>query len=237
MCVDRPGIDTPPCTLHAGELMVEFGAVQWDHAATPGTRDDTLTFGDTVARIGLGNATEAFIGLGGWSHERSRDGRTVATARGIGDATVGLRHGFGGEDDAKIAVQAYVSLPVGRSPGGAGDWGAGFLLPVSLPLPSGFELSMTPEVDAAVNGSGKGRHLAWGGVVGLSHALTPVISGSAEVAAYRDDDPDGASTDARVALSGAWRAGRRFQLDLELDIGISQGAPDHALMLGFARQF
>ncbi|WP_336897040.1 transporter [Novosphingobium sp.] len=237
MCFDRPGINTPPCTLHTGQVMAEFGALEWDHSAAPSMRDDTLTFGDTLVRIGLGGATEAQVGLGGWGHQRSRSVAAVTTTRGVGDATIGLRHGFGSEEDAKLAVQAFISLPIGEAPGGAGDWGAGFLVPVSLPLPSGFSLSMTPEVDAAVNGSGKGRHLAWGGVVGVSHALTPAVSASAEVAAYRDEDPDGASTDARAALSAAWRAGRRFQLDVELDLGQTQGAPDHALMLGVARQF
>ncbi|MFM9937283.1 MAG: transporter [Novosphingobium sp.] len=237
LCVDRPGIATPPCTLPAGRVMVEFGALGWDHAAGPSTRDDTLTFADTVARIGLGHATELQIGLGGWGHQRSRSGASVTTANGLGDATIGLRHGFGGEDDAKVAVQAFVTLPVGRAPNGAGDWSAGVLIPIALSLPSGFELELTPEIDAAVNGSGRGRHVAWGGVVGLSHALSKAVSAAAEVSAYRDEDPDGASTDSRFALSTAWRAGRSFQIDLELDLGLTQGAPNHALMIGFARQF
>jgi hypothetical protein len=217
--------------------MVEFGAVGWDHSATATTRDDTVTLADTVARFGLGNATELQIGLGGWGHQRSRAGAVVTKDHGIGDATFAVRHGFGGEDDARIAVQAFVTAPVGRAPIGAGDWGAGFLVPVALPLPSGFELDLTPEVDAAVNSSGHGRHLAWGGVAGLSHPITKVLSAGAEVSAYHDEDPAGASIDSRVALSGAWRAGRSFHLDVEFDFGLSQGAPDHALMIGFARQF
>ena len=237
LCVNRPGIGTPPCTLHAGRVMVEFGALEWDHSATSGTRDDTLTLADTVARIGLGQSTELQLGLGGWGHQRSRTGSAVAKTRGVGDATIGLRLGFGSEDDAKVAVQAFVSLPVGRAPNGAGDWGAGFLVPVALPLPSGFALALTPEIDAAVNGSGHGRHVAWGGVMGLSHGLGKALSLGTEISAYRDNDPDGASTDARVDVVAAWRAGRSLQIDFEFDIGLTQSAPDHALMIGFARQF
>lgn len=237
LCVDRPGIGTPPCTLPVGRVMVEFGALEWDHTATPGMRDDTLTLADTVVRIGLGHATEVQLGLGGWGHQRRRAGAAVTKAHGVGDATIGLRHGFGSEDGAKAAVQAFVTLPVGRAPNGTGDWGAGLLMPVALPLPSGFELDLTPEIDAAVNGSGRGRHVAWGGVVGLSHSLGKALSLGCEVSAYRDEDPDGASTDSRFALSTNWRAGRSFRIDLELDLGLTQGAPDHALMIGFARQF
>ncbi|KUR72765.1 hypothetical protein AQZ52_05955 [Novosphingobium fuchskuhlense] len=237
LCVNRPGLDTPPCTLPAGRVMVEAGAVGWEFSTGPAGREDSLTYADMVARVGLGGATEIELGLGGWTRTRSREGAAVGTARGLGDATLAIRHGFGGEAGAKIAVQAFVSAPTGRAPGGAGDWGAGLLLPVALPLPAGFTLATTPEIDAAVNGSGHGRHLAWGGVVGLSHALTARVSASAEVSALRDDDPDGASTESRFALSAAWHAAPALQIDIEFDTGLTRAAPDHALLLGFARQF
>lgn len=237
LCVNRPGLDTPPCTLTAGRVMVEVGAVDWEHSAAPGMRDDSLTYGDTLVRVGLGSATELEVGFGGWTRERSRQGAAITTARGAGDATLALRHGFGGESGAKFAVETFVSAPVGRAPGGAGDWGAGFLLPVALPLPAGFTLSTTPEIDAAVNGSGHGRHLAWGGALGLSHALTGHLSASAEVSAFRDDDPEGHTTESRLALAAAWHAAPALQIDVELDTGLTHGAPDRALLLGFARQF
>lgn len=237
LCVNRPGLDTPPCTLPAGRVMVEVGAVNWEYSASPGTRDDSMTYADTVARLGLGHSTELEVGIGGWARQRSRAGAAVTTARGLGDMTFAVRHGFGSEADAKVAVQAFVSAPVGRAPGGAGDWGAGLLLPVALPLPAGFTLATTPEIDAAINGSGHGRHLAWGGVAGLSHALTSAISASADISAFRDEDPDGASTASRLALAAAWHAAPLLQIDVEFDTGLTRATPDHALILGFARQF
>jgi Putative MetA-pathway of phenol degradation len=237
LSVNRPGLDTPPSTLPAGRVVVEVGAVGWEYSASPSTRDDSLTYADTVIRVGLGHSTELEVGLGGWAHQRQRAGTSVSTASGLGDATFAVRHGFGSEADAKVALQAFVTAPVGRAPGGAGDWGAGLLLPVALPLPAGFTLATTPEIDAAVNASGHGRHLAWGAVAGFSHALTRTISASAEVSAFRDEDPDGASTESRFALAAAWRAGRRLQIDVEFDTGLTRATPDHALIVGFARQF
>ena len=237
LCVNRPGLNTPSCTLPAGRVMVEVGAVNWEHTSNPGTRDDSLTYADTVVRLGLGHATELEVGLGGWTRARRRAGAAVTAARGLGDATFAVRHGFGSEADAKVAVQAFVSVPVGRAPGGAGDWGAGLLLPVALPLPAGFTFATTPEIDAAVNSSGHGRHFAWGGVAGLSHALTSTISASVEVSAFRDEDPDGASTESRLAFAAAWHAAPSLQIDIEFDAGFTRAAPDHALIIGFARQF
>ncbi|OYW16389.1 MAG: hypothetical protein B7Z39_01400 [Novosphingobium sp. 12-64-8] len=237
LCVNRPGINTPTCTLERGQVMVEVGLAGWDHIGDGTSRSDTVSLGDTVFRAGLGRSTEVQIGLPAWVHQRDRTGPAVQTASGIGDVTIAVRHGFGNEGDAPFALQAFVTLPTGRSAIGAGDWGAGLIAPLALDLPSDFQLAFSPEVDAAVNASGSGRHLAWGGAVGLSHPLTSKLSFTAEVAAYRDEDPAGHSTDARVAGSLAWRAGKSLQIDLEVDKGIASGAPERSIMLGIARQF
>jgi len=237
LCVNRPGLDTPPCTLAAGQAMVETGLVGWDRTADGASVSDTLTLGDTTVRVGLGRSTEVEFGLAGWTHQRDRSGGTVQVARGIGDATIALRHGFGSESDAKFAVQAFVTLPTGSSAISAGDWGAGLIVPVALPLPAGFQLALSPEIDAAVDADGSGRHLAWGSAVGLSHALTPALSLTGEIAAYRDNDPSGHATDARLAASLAWHAAKSLQVDVEVDKGIASGAPDRSIMVGIARQF
>lgn len=239
LCVNRPGLDTPPCTLAHGRVTAEVGALGWDHTAQSGGFEDDLTMADTLLRIGLGSSTELQLGFGGWNHQRMRGGggSMTATGQGLGDTSIGLRRGFGGEADAKIAAQVTITLPTGARGFSAGDWGASLLVPMAFPLPAGFSLAITPQIDAAVNGSGHGRHLAWGSAAGISHALGPSLSLTGEIGAYRDQDPAGPSTDARLAASLAWRVGPAWQIDLELDKGISNGAPDHALKLGFARAF
>jgi len=214
--------------------MLETGIAAWDRADNADGRLDSLTLGDATMRVGLDQQTELQVGFTSFVHQRSRDGAGgVASSGGSGDATLGLRHGITGPN-GRAAVQAFVTLPVGHGPGTAGDWGAGVLVPVALPLPQGFELDLTPQADAAVNASGAGRHLAYGGVVGLAHDLAPRLSGTMELAAFRDDDPGGHSTDARLAASVAWQAGAGLQLDLEVDKGLSAAAPDHTIAFGIA---
>ena len=239
LCVNRPGLDTPPCTLAAGRVTAEVGALGWDRTRQSDQIADVLTSADTLVRIGLGQSTELQLGFGGWNHQRARrrSSNAPSIARGIGDTSIGFRHGFGSPADAKVAIQASITLPTGSSSVSAGEWGASLLLPMAFPLPAGFSLALTPQIDAAVNASGGGRHLAWGSAAGITHALGHALSLTGEVAAYRDDDPGGASTDARLAVSLAWRAGPAWQIDFELDKGISQAAPDTALKLGFARAF
>lgn len=235
-CADRPGLGTPACTVAPGEAMVEVGLGEWDHTTSTDAVNDVVTIGQVDLRLGLTQRSEVLLGFGGWTHQRDRAGGAIAAAAGTGDITIGIKRGLAGPD-GPFAVQAFVTLPAGKGPGTAGDWGAGAVLPVNLTLPHGFEFDLTPEIDAAVNASGSGRHLAYGSVFGLSHPLGGAAAIAAEVSLSRDLDPAGKETQALAALSLAWQAGPRFQIDLEGDCRLAGSEPDHALMIGFARRF
>ena len=237
-CANRPGLNTPPCTLAPGAAMVEVGAVGWDHSRGDGVVEDDVTLGDALVRLGIADSAELEFGLTGHVIERTRDvaGRGRSQVSGVGDGIVALRRGLAGPN-GPIAVEAFVTLPIASPPIGTGLVGGGVLLPAQFDLPGDFTLAVTPEVDLVGDGDGSGRHLAWGSAAGLSHAIGANLTAAAEIAAFRDDDPDGHSTDARLAGSLAWQLGQRFQLDLEIDAGIAAGAPDRSILFGFAHQF
>jgi hypothetical protein len=237
-CANRPGLGTPACTLAPGSAMIEVGVGSWDHATSSDTIEDDATIGDALLRVGVTETAEVQLGLTGHVVQRTRDrvGGAIDRASGIGDATLAVRQSLSGPN-GKIALEVFATLPMAKAPIGSGDWSGGLLLPADFVLPSGFEIDFTPELDLVVNASGAGRHLAWGGVVGLSHGLGKALTLTGELAAFRDDDPAGHSTDARVAGSLAWQVADRFQLDFEADAGLSSGAPDRSLAVGLAWQF
>ena len=237
-CADRPGLGTPACTMPAGQVMAELGIAGWDHSADGASVEDDLTYGDLLVRLGIDDRTEIEAGFGGYGTVRSRDrlSGSQSRSRGLGDVSISVRRSVSGPG-GPAALQVYATLPTGTDGIGAGDWGAGALLPINLNLPAGFELDLTPEVDVAVNGSGHGRHLAWGGVAGIAHGLGRKLTAQAEIGAWRDNDPAGHATDVRAALSLAWQAGKNWQIDLEGDAGLSAGAPRHSLLVGMARRF
>jgi hypothetical protein len=136
-----------------------------------------------------------------------------------------------------VALQAFVTLPTGKMPVGAGDWGAGIRLPVQLPLSEKLQLGLTPEVDAKVNSSGSGRHTAYGGAASLGYALTPALSISTDLSVFRDDDPTGATTIAVSGLSLAWQVTENTQLDISGGAGLNNNSPDIQLQFGIARLF
>lgn len=237
-CADRPGLGTPACTMPKGQVMVELGLAGWDHSADQAAIEDDLAYGDLLVRVGIDDRTEVEAGFGGYGTMRSRDRSSgnLSRTHGLGDVSVAVRRSVSGPG-GPVAVHVYATLPTGADGIGAGDWGAGAMLPINLSLPAGFELDLTPEIDAAVNASRNGRHLAWGGVTGLGHALGQDFSVEAEIGAWCDSDPAGYTTDVRAALSLAWQAGKSWQIDLEGDAGLTAAAPRHSLLIGMARRF
>jgi len=237
-CADRPGLGTPACTLATGDAMVEIGLAAWDHSRDRATVDDDVTAGDVLVRLGLGETTEVHLSFAGYAHQRVRDRATggVTSVSGVGDVTLAVRQGLAGAN-GPVAVQAFVTLPTAKDALGAGRLSGGILLPVEVDLPGDFSLGLTPEVDLMPDAERHGHHLAWGGVIGLSHPLGEKLSLSGEVGMFRDDDPDDANTDARFAAALAWQVAERVQIDVEADAGLSAAAPDRTLALGLAWRF
>lgn len=119
---------------------------------------------------------------------------------------------------------------------GAGDWGAGLLIPISFDL-GGVSLELSPKIDAAVDSDGKGRHLGYGSVVGLGLSLTEAISATTEISIFRDHDPAEHATEALAGLSAGWQPNDDLQLDIGLNLGLKGASPNTELYFGIARRF
>jgi hypothetical protein len=240
-CPARPGLGTPACTIAPGRVSLETGVADWTRDDTPGERSDTVLIGDTLVRIGVSDTVEAQIGWTPFGTVRTRDKVTgmVDKANGIGDVYVGLKANLKNPDGSgfSVAVQPFAVLPVGGSAIGAGDWSAGLVVPMSFGLNDKINLQFSPEVDAATDGDGSGRHFAYSGTVGLGFSLSDAVGATVEVQAASDEDPAGPSTQVLGALSVAWMTSDDFQLDVGTNVGLNRDAPDVELYFGFSRRF
>jgi hypothetical protein len=238
-CPDRPGLGTPACTMDPGHVAVELGLGDWTLTRQSGDREDDLATGDLLVRYGLTPNLEVQVGWTAYTHVRTRTGNVVARNGGTGDVTIALRRNLHNPDGSgfSVAVMPYATLPTGSDGIGAGDWGAGVLVPMSYELPHGFALDLTAEADAAVDADGNGRHLAYSAVFGLDMKLADKIGATAELSVQRDEDPGGHSTQALAGLSAAWTPNDNLQLDLGANLGLNRDAPDVELYFGVARRF
>ena len=240
ICADRPGLDTPACTVDRGHLQLETGIGDWTRERDASERTDTVLVGGTQLRYGLTDAIEARLAWTPYGQVRTRDRTTGALDRhsGVGDVTLGVKANPIDRGAAlSLALLPYATLPAGRRPIGAGDFGAGLLVPLGYELCDGVQLEATPEVDAAVDEDGTGRHLAFGGAGGLGIDPTRSVTLSAEVAVLRDHDPAGHATTELAGFSAAWRPRGDWQLDLGTNLGLDRDSPDVEVYLGIAKWF
>jgi len=241
LCAERPGLDTPACTVDPGHLQMEVGLGDWTLDKQPDSRTDTFVTGAISARYGVGNSTEIRFGWTVYGHSRTRDHATGAVDRvsGIGDVTIGLKQNLSSPsgDGFSMALLPYATLPTGKNGIGAGDWGAGILLPASYALTQIFTLELTPEWDAAVDGDGKGRHSAYGSAAGLGVKLNEQWSMSVEGELIRDRDPAGHSTRALAGAYLAWQPKDRMQFDAGAQAGLNHTTPDVEVYFGITEKF
>ena len=241
LCAQRPGLATPACTVDPGHVLIETGLADWTREHDDGERQSTVLIGATLARLGIGSSTEVQLGWSPYGHQRTRDrlDGTVERQGGTGDVMLGLKQNVANPDGhgLSIALLPSVTLPVGREPIGAGDWGATMLVPVTYDLSDAVQLEWTPEIDAAVDQDGNGRHLAYGSVVGVEWELVDGIELVGEIQATRDRDPSEHTTAWLAGLSAAWQPSHHIQFDIGGAAGLNRAAPDLRVYTGVAALF
>ena len=114
---------------------------------------------------------------------------------------------------------------------------AGLVAPINYALSDTIELEVVPEVDAATNQDGGGRHFAASAVAGLSYKISKAVSATFEVQGQRDNDPAGHATAWLGAVSLAWQPAGDLQFDIQANAGLNRDAPDLELIAGIARRF
>lgn len=239
-CPDRPGIGSPPCTVDKGRLSFETGLGDWTLNRDAGDREDIFVFGDFLIRAGVADHAEIQLGWTSLGFARNRDeaGR-IDKRSGTGDVMLALRRNFANPDGSGFSVAAmpFVTLPVGRQPIGAGDWGGGLNVPISYEVSSVIKLEMVPELDAEVDDDGQGRHLAFGNVFGVSANLSDTVSATAEYQLREVRETGDHHAEHLSGLSLAWQTSDRFQIDLGANAGLDRDADDFELYMGISRRF
>lgn len=240
-CPDRPGLDTPPCTVEAGALSVEASAADWTHDSSPAAVGDTILLGDVALRYGVADHAEIRLNWtpAGIVRVRTRGAGDVQRQSGVGDISVGFKRNLIDPDgkSLSIALLPSLSMPTGGNAIGSGDWGAGLKLPFNVPMTQDLSLMLTPEVDAAVDGDRRGRHLAFGSAGGLAFSALPWLNLAIEGAVIRDVDADGASTQAVAGVSAGVMLGKGAQVDIGSEFGLNRDTPDRRVYVGLARRF
>jgi hypothetical protein len=241
-CADRPGKGSPPCVLDAGRFQAELGLGDAAYSRGGGPSVDEAAFGALELRLGLSPTVEGQVSWTADERVRQKDRASgaVSTVDGAGDVNLALRWSLRnpGGDGVSVALQPFVTAPVGADGIGGGRWQGGVIAPISLPLGAVWSLALSPELDLRPDADGAGRHAGLSNAVGIGRAVGPVSLG-VELWADVDDDPAGRVTAASFDLTAAWTpaAVRDLQLDASAYLGLNRDTPDLELAIGVAKRF
>jgi hypothetical protein len=241
LCPDRPGLNTPACTIDAGRVQVEVSLADWARSSGGGVRSDELLLGDTLVRIGVSDSAELRIGWTPYGEQRVRDrlAGTRASDSGSGELTLGVKYNLMSPDGSgtSVGLLPSVTLPTGSGPLDSGDWSAAVQLPVSFDLGNDVSFGLTPEISAAVDGDGDGRHAAYALTAGFGFAPVDNLAVAIEAQVARDDDPTGGSTAAIAGVALGYQIGEDSQIDIGSQFGLNRNAADVELYVGVSRRF
>lgn len=241
LCPTRPGLGTPPCIVDTGHLLVEVGLGDWTVTSNPDARTDTVLIGNVLVRYGISNVDELQLGWTPFGHVRQREKATgsIAKGEGVGDIFVAFKHSLRnpGGDGLSVAIQPFITLPVGGSAIGSHDWSTGLLVPISFNITDHFQLQATPEFAASVDSDGHGRHATFGNVAGVGIATSKKTGVTFELSAFQDQDPSGHTTKLLAGASGTFQPKDNLQFDVGAAFGLNRDTPNVELSFGVSGRF
>lgn len=241
---DRPGKSFSPFTVDAGHLQIESDAwlYSWDRWSPDGTVMRSTTILDPNLKVGLNDWLEldAILPLHDAQVTRSRGSDGRSSGQGIGDLSLGSKVNFLGNDGdgtRGAGLVFYAELPSGA--GGIRQQLPQYtvMLPVVLPLPKQFSITLEPGAGLLDNATKRGLHGDYQFIVNVNRQI-PGTTVTAELELALDTEGDHNTGDQNT-LDGSlqWMIGRSLQLDGGVYVGIDRSAPDWSPYVGFSVRF
>jgi hypothetical protein len=239
ICTDRPTKANATCTVPAGSFQVEMdiGNTTHDHQASTTTRTfNTIT---PTLKYGIDESTDIQLS---WSPRiridtRDHAGDTRSRTTGRGDAYLRVKHRLVENDSVSVSIIPFVKAPTAAHGIGNDRWEGGVALPVGVPLPGGFSLTLGPEIDTLADADGSGHHTAWVNLVNLSHPLGSRTTLAVEVWDLVNRDPSGTVRQRSADVAISYLVGPTWQIDVGANIGLTRETPDRQVYVGLSTRF
>lgn len=238
-CPSRPGKASPTCTVDPGRIQLEVNAFDKTFDKSGGIKTTDTFIATPQLRFGLSANTEFQVAWAPYERVTAKGPGLNDSASGIGDVVAALKFNLtDNRDGFGAALQPFVKIPTADDALGNGKVEGGLVVPLSMPLSSGWSLGVSPELDIALDDDGSGYHTAGALAVGLSRALSPEVSFGVELWAGKDF-VSGSDAQATADLMLAWMpaAAKDLQLDVGLNFGLTSASPDVQAYVGIAKRF
>ena len=238
---DRPTKSYTPITVDAGHLQYETDILVYTHSNAGGLSTQQFTSFDPVVKLGLTDHIEFGMQFGGYNWLDARtpgSNREVQQVRGVGDLTLRPKINlFGNEGGVALALIPFVKFPTAARYLGNGHLDGGLIVPFTAPLPYGFQLSFSPELDVFRNGTNSGHHINFTQAFNIGHPIGTKLTVYAEFASSVGPDR-GTPNLYTVDVATAYLLTETLQLDVGANFGvINSYSPNAQIYAGVSQRF
>lgn len=238
LCTDRPTKATSACTVPKGMVQFETDLVNWTRNSDGGVRTDTLLYTNPLLKYGLTDSTDIEASITPYETIRTHDSTGSSTIHGVGDLTLRVKQRLTSADaKAQFALEPYIKIPTAKLGIGNRKVEGGLVGTGVFTLPSGFSLTVTPEIDDLENANLDGHHAQLVGALSLGKTLSSKLTADAELWTAQNYDPAGHVRQYSADFALAWLASPTLQLDAGTNIGLNRSTPDVQAYAGVSTRF
>lgn len=239
---DRPLNSISPYTVDAGRLQIESDILNFNQSSDRLTTTGTLEAVDPEIRLGLTQFLEFDVLTAGLLTDRTTangSGRTLSHDIGTGSVTLQARYNLFGDNGGTyaLALAPFVAIPSGDRHFGNQRIDGGIIAPLSINLPSDFQLVLETEIQAMRNGTSP-AFASFTDIANLSHPVPGVDHLTASIEFTSVVNADRLTPDTyTIETALAYLATPTTQLDLGGFLGLNRAAPDFQVAAGIAHRF
>lgn len=236
---DRPGQSHDPTTVDAGHVEIETGGFEhvYDPRGPGATSTRRYIYANPTVRVGVTNWAEIQVSAP-LHHLLRTGGSEVASARGVGDASLAAKINLLGNDsgDHLLALLPIVKFGTARTPIGNGFAEYTLAIPYNYDITKELALTLEPSFGALRNAANTGYRDSYGFIAGFDQRFAKDFIASFEVFTLTSTARKEA-TIWGVAPSLAYFLSRNLQLDGGINLGLNKATPRYNPYIGVSARF
>jgi hypothetical protein len=234
MTTDRPDSTESPFTIEPGHVQLEMDLATYARDDADGVRVTGWEAAPFNLRFGISKNFEAGIFVTPQVSVTAKSNGVSETFRGFGDVGLRAKYNFWGNDSGSDALGliADLKLPTSRRELGNGKVEGALILPYARDLPGGWGFGAMTGVEARYTDNDEYRPV-WINTATFAHDLTEKAGFFVELASTAGDGAHEATFNSGLT----YRVHENFQLDMGVNVGITDAAADMLYFVGLARRF
>ncbi|HUO08871.1 MAG TPA: transporter [Phycisphaerae bacterium] len=235
---DRPDVTESPYTVDAGHYQLEFSFVEYTHDDDHGVKTDGLSVLPANLRIGVLNNLEIDLMANPYENVLTHGNGISSRASGYGDMAVRAKVNFWGNDGGATAggVIPFLTIPTGQDGLSDHHVEGGVIFPLAVELPAGFDLGTQVEFDFDRNKKDDGYGMELVQTVTVGHDIVKNLSAYVEYVGVSPIDT-GQTYLAYCDTGLMYLIGENMEVDVGVNVGVSDHAPDYLVFSGMSFRY